>query len=107
MTTMTAVGTPDPEGEDPQHPSACRYCGELKGSHGYRINHSALGGNHYFVEPTMEQRKARIMAIAETRKRRLAETEAKDLHDNLTKVATVLNEPKHKMHRALNELLTS
>lgn len=107
MDTMTAVGTPDPEGEDPQHPSACRYCGELKGSHGYRINHSALGGNHYFVEPTMEQRKARIMAISETRKRRLAEAEAKERVDTLTKVATVLGEPARKADRAFHELLNS
>lgn len=107
MDTITAVGTPDPDGADQQHPSACRFCGVLKGSHGYRINHSTLGGNHYFEEPTMEQRKARIMAISETRKRRQAEAEAKALNDNLTTVAKVLNEPKQKMHRALNELLNS
>lgn len=106
MDTLTAVGTPDPA-EDPQHPSACRYCGELEGAHGYRMNHSALGGNHYFTEPTMEQRKARIMAIAEMRKKRQAEAEEVQRQENLTKVATVLSEPARKADRAFHELLNS
>lgn len=39
-------------------PSACRWCGRERGSHGLYFTRSV--GNHYFVEPTAQQRLARM-----------------------------------------------
>lgn len=39
-------------------PSGCRWCGRERGSHGLFFTRSV--GNHYFVDPTSQQRLARM-----------------------------------------------